>query len=117
MICPHAETTAILAVFDEAPADFDDHIAGCHTCQAVVDEHRQTLAVITPVLSVPPIRAAPRLRYWPAVALLIAAATVLLILRQPPPSQPSLSLNTLDPSHDHALLSMELELALLELED
>jgi hypothetical protein len=117
MTCPHTATTAILAVFDEAPADFADHLAGCSTCQIVVDEHRQTVAAITPTLLAQPRRPASRYRYWPAAALLLAAATALFSLRQPPLSQPTPSLSTLDISHDHDLFSLELELALMELED
>lgn len=114
MTCPHAETTAILAVFDEAPADFADHLAGCGDCQTVVAEHRQTVAVITPALSAAP---APGPRRWPILALLLAAAAALLILRPAPLPAPLPSLTHLDPIDDSELLSMELELALMDLED
>ncbi|MFT5685148.1 MAG: hypothetical protein ACI8RZ_006097 [Myxococcota bacterium] len=114
MTCPHAETTAILAVFDEAPPDFADHLAGCCDCQTVVAEHRQTIAVITPVLSAP----APSTRRWPILALLLAAAVTLIVLRPTPPiPAPLPSLTTLDTLDDSDLHSMELELALMDLED
>ena len=119
MTCPHAETTAILAVFDEAPRDFADHLSGCGECQAVVEEHRQTVAIISPVIQTfnPRRSSAPR---WPIVAIL-AAAAALLVLRPattPPPST-SAPLPEFAELHDddHEIFAMELELALMDLED
>jgi hypothetical protein len=118
MNCPHAETTAILAVFGEAPLDFADHLSGCDACQAVVDEHRRTVAVISPVLQT----SAPRrssARRWPIVALMAAAAT-LLVLRPataPPPASAPLPEFAELHDDDHEIFAMELELALIDLED
>jgi hypothetical protein len=118
MNCPHAETTAILAVFDEAPRDFADHLSGCGECQAVVDEHRQTVAIISPVLQTSiPRRASAR--RWPIIALL-AAAAALLVLRPataPPPTSAPLTEFARLHDDDHEIFAMELELALMDLED
>ena len=120
MNCPHAETTAILAVFDEAPPDFAAHLSECDECQAVIDEHRQTVALISPVLQTPATRTA-RARRWPIVALLAAAAAVVVLLpgSSPAPTHAPLpSLTDLQPIDDeHELFAMELELALMDLED
>ena len=118
MTCPHAETTAILAVFDEAPRGFADHLSGCGECQAVVDEHRQTVAIISPVIQTSTPRS-PSTRRWPIVALL-AAAAALLVLRPatapPPTSAPIPEFAELH-DDDHEIFAMELELALMDLED
>ena len=46
MSCPHIQTTAVLAAFGEAPPEYDAHLQGCADCQAVVDAHTETLAVL-----------------------------------------------------------------------
>ncbi len=120
MTCPHAQTTAILAVFDEAPPDFAEHLARCPACQAVVAEHRQTVAVLTPLLDERPDEpgAAPPRRRWPIIAALAAAAALLILLpdASAPPPAPLPALTALD-ALDADLLSLELELALMDLED
>ena len=83
-------------------------------CQAVIAEHRQTLAIITPVLQ----SRRPSRQWWPLAAMLAVAATALFVLQlpSPPPSQPAPISHTIDP-HAEALYSLELELALMDLED
>ena len=120
MTCPHAETTAILAVFGEAPADFAEHLVDCEACQAVVNEHRQTVALISPVLQAP---ATPerRRRRWPLLAVLAAAAALLVLRPSPAPTPthaPLPSLTELQPiADDSEIFAMELELALMDLEN
>ena len=126
MTCPHAETTAILAVFDEAPPEYADHLVDCADCQAVIAEHSTTVAAITPVLAAAPAPVAARparapRRRWPLVALLAAAAAVLFVLRPTPPEPHHdpiglADLNTMNNINDD-LLALELELALMDLED
>lgn len=120
MSCPHTETTAILAVFGEAPPDFAEHLVGCGDCQAVIDEHRQTIALISPVLQAP---AAParRSRRWPLAAVLVAAAALLVLRPSPAPAPavaPLPSLSALQPIDDDSeIFAMELELTLMDLDD
>ena len=120
MNCPHAETTAILAVFDEAPPEFAAHLSECDACQTVIDEHRQTVALIAPVLQAPSPQT-ERTRRWPIVALLAAAAAIVVMLpgSSPAPTYAPLpSLTELQPiDDDHEIFAMELELALMDLED
>ena len=129
MTCPHAETTAILALFDEAPPDFADHLVGCPDCQATLAEHRETLAVVAPHMPTAPPR--PRSRPRRAAILIataaLAAATLLAVRLWPiPPAggHPTtggdvLALEALDATaaDDSRLLALELELALMHLED
>ena len=124
MTCPHAETTAILAVFGEAPADFADHLVDCEACQAVIDEHRQTVALISPVLqepATPATPATPARRRWPVLAVLAAAAALFVLRPSPAPTPthaPLPSLTELQPIVDDSeIFAMELELALMDLEN
>lgn len=137
MKCEHCETTAILALFDEAPDWFADHLRQCPECQATLAEHRETLDVITPHLPAPaeptlerepvvvPLR--PR-RWWPTIggSLLAAAAAALAIIGpinsiEAPiaPDSPALA-ETTDGANDlgaldDELLAIEMELALMDL--
>lgn len=118
MTCPHAETTAILALFGEAPPSFDAHLRGCADCQETLGAHQETLDLITPHLP-----AAPAVRLWPAalISTAAAAAAAALLLLAAPPAQPTAPpLAALDDEihqFDEELLSLELELALMDLED
>jgi len=118
MSCHHADTTAILALFGEADADFEDHLRGCAACQATVAGHRETIAVISPHLSVPAKR-----RLWPAALLgtIAAIAAALLLTVLPLEGTTSADLATVSDTEadllDDGLLALELELALINLED
>ena len=111
MSCHHADTTAVLAVFDEAPPGYAAHLRGCAQCQRTVAAHRQTVALITPVLS-----ARRRLPWGIAlVGLALAAAVLLLVMPQPTTDVPAALL--LSDGIDDQILALELELALLNLEE
>ena len=135
MSCPHAETTAILAVFGEAPADFETHLGQCAQCREVVQSHTQTISVLEPTLSSPPEETpeAPlsRTSWTPPAVIFLLAAAVLLILQFNRPATDSGRLEIDSPIHtatsiietnpfesplDSELESLEMELALLNLE-
>jgi hypothetical protein len=98
MSCPHTETTAVLAAFGEAPADFEAHLQACAECQEAVDAHTQTLAVLAPVSpEVDPDRAALE------VPVLEVHHTAALTL-------------SFESDLDSDLSDLELELAMLSLE-
>ena len=127
MSCPHSETTAILAVFGEAPDEFELHLSTCSECRDVVSTHLKTLGVIEPVLAdrfKPEIR--PMNRY--AFGFLLAAAVLLAIQfgssTETPTKKPSFHTQTTvisdgfinDPIDDE-LASLEMEIALFNLEE
>jgi hypothetical protein len=135
MSCPHAETTALLAVFGEAPSEFESHINHCAECLAVVQTHTQTLSVLAPTLSSmptvrPEIQSSTQSWTPPAMVFLLAAAALLVIQLQKPdvdsgrleidsPIHTATSIN--ETNHFESLLdseleSLEMELALLNLE-
>ncbi|MFT4975332.1 MAG: hypothetical protein ACI8S6_001219 [Myxococcota bacterium] len=124
MSCPHAESTAILSLFDEAPPDYAAHLHSCADCQATIASHRETIDLISPHIA----PARPHRRQWPQAifALAALAACVLLsvrfILPPPPPltetiEQVSFERDQDEDRLDDALLSLELELALMNLEE
>ena len=131
MTCPHTDTTAILAAFGEAPADFDVHLSHCAECQAVVDTHTETLAVLSPALQAPPTPHAQRSWRAGVTVVLLAAVALLAIQTLSPQADPAreavdspvhdlqhaaaleLSFET---SLDSELSDLELELALMSLE-
>jgi hypothetical protein len=80
--CTHSETTAVLAAFGEAPADFEQHLSTCDACQQVVAEHSQTVALIAPVMADRgPAEPATNSRGWhPVAAIMLLAAAVLLMV-------------------------------------
>ena len=130
MSCPHAETTAILAVFGEAPADFAAHLVACAECRAVVDMHTETLPVLETAQPTLPARK----RRWPqwSAGLLIAAAALLAVLTSSIGSDPdhgaidspvpvdrltsTPAFTAFHSNLDSDLSDLELELALLNLE-
>ncbi|MGB0638060.1 MAG: hypothetical protein ACPGTU_01930 [Myxococcota bacterium] len=135
MSCPHAETTALLAVFGESPAEFEIHLQNCDECLEVVQSHTQTLSVLEPVLSSAPTgrpEVQPKPQSWrpPTVVFLLAAAVLLVIQLQKPavdsgrleidsPIHTATSFNEPNPFEgllDSELESLEIELALLNLE-
>ena len=131
MSCPHTETTAILAVFGEAPVDFEHHLSVCAACRSVVQEHLSTLAIVEPVVgsSVQPV-APTATRFNPYASGFLLAAAVLLGLQfsqqTPTPPLPSLdnpihtqitpTEDLLDP-FDVELAALELEIALFNMEE
>ena len=133
MSCPHTETTAILAAFGEAPADFEQHLEHCMDCRPVVQEHLQTLSILEPALQqqsepVAPIK--PRCTL-PATGFLIAAAILLGFQFTSRTSTPSPSaidsplhtqitvkeIDLFDDSIDAELASLEMEIALFNIEE
>jgi hypothetical protein len=130
MSCPHTQTTAVLAAFGEAPADFEAHLQVCADCQTAVDAHTQTLAVLAPVA---PSVARSRPRPWRSgvTMLLLAAAALLAIRTLSPEVDPDrLALDSPVPEVHHTaaltlsfesdldsdLSDLELELAMISLE-
>jgi len=129
MSCPHTETTAVLAAFGEAPADFPDHLAVCSACRAVVDAHTETLAA----LGVEP-AATPRGGWRPWHSAVLLAAAVLLAVQvfspgadplqrtidSPVPETREIVLASqsfsFETTLDSDLSDLELELALMSLE-
>jgi hypothetical protein len=133
MSCPHTETTAILAAFGEAPADFEQHLEHCMDCRSVMQEHLQTLSVLEPALHQAPepiIPANPRFTP-PATGFLIAAAILLGFqftgsTSTPAPSAIDSPLHTqitvkeidlFEDSIDTELALLEMEIALFNLEE
>jgi len=135
MSCPHAETTALLAVFGEAPAEFEGHLKECAECLEVVQSHTQTMSVLEPTLSSMPTvqtKAHSHTQSWtpPAVIFLLAAAILLIVQLQKPavdsgrleidsPIHTATAINDTNPFEsllDSELESLEMELALLNLE-
>jgi hypothetical protein len=130
MRCPHTETTAILAAFGEAPADFGDHLDSCAECRQVVDMHTETLTVLE---NAQPARSATP-RRWPSwtAGLLLAAAALLAVstfnigadpdrnaVDSPVPTPRLVHAGTPLPFQsnlDSALSDLEMELALLDME-
>ena len=129
MSCPHTETTAVLAAFGEAPAAFDTHLQSCTDCQAVVDAHTETLAVLAPVIPA----AAEVNRTWRGglTVMLLAAAALLAIRGLSPSVDPareaidspvpqighSAALElSFESTLDSDLSDLELELAVMSLE-
>ena len=135
MSCPHAETTALLAVFGEAPSEFEAHLNNCAECLEVVQSHTQTLSIVEPILKRPQVPAAPRdrnkRRWASATVLVLLAATLLLAIQLAEPSSdpsrlavdspiPTATVLNLsrpfDSSLDSDLDTLEIELALFSLE-
>ena len=125
MSCPHAETTAILYLFGEAPEDYAAHLESCEICQNVILEHQETIEVITPHIPAPARRRLPVQAIAPVAALFAIAAAVLLTVRLdllPSNSPPNLDADVtverfFEAENDSKLLALELELALMHLED
>ncbi len=131
MSCPHAETTALLAVFDEAPPGFETHLTECAECIKVVQDHIQTLSILTPALSsTSPVHTNTKSWTPPTMIFLLAAAILLIIQLQTPPvdsgrleidslihnSTSTIEINPFESLLDSELESLEMELALLHLE-
>jgi hypothetical protein len=135
MSCPHAESTALLAVFGEAPAEFETHLNSCAECLEIVQSHTQTLSIVEPTLQRTQAPTEPRnknnSRWFPATVLVLLAATLLLAIQMATPSSdpgrlvvdspihtatiPALS-RPFDSSLDSDLDSLEIELAFFSLE-
>lgn len=49
MTCEHAETTVLLYLFGEAPAEYEEHLAQCEECQEALAEHAATVRAVEPV--------------------------------------------------------------------
>lgn len=133
MSCPHTETTAVLAAFGEAPADFEQHLEQCMDCRTVVQEHLQTLSALEPALqqqSEPMASIKPRFTP-PAIVFLIAAGVLLGFQFTTSPSAPASSalkpslqtqitakeVDPFDAAIDAELASLEIEIALFNLEE
>jgi hypothetical protein len=129
MSCTHSDTTAILAVFGEAPADFEAHLSTCEDCRSVVRSHLHTLAVLEPALETKPTTEAGAVRRFnPYASSFLLAAAVLLGIQfsstAPPPqdvteplhTQTTLTEDFLDPI-DAEMAALELEIALFHLEE
>ena len=132
MTCSHTETTAVLAVFGEAPADFAQHLEACAACREAVAAHTQTVALVGPILR-GRVRERQSLPYqsasrggWSVPALGLALAAGLLLVLQDQggalhevagdtglASDMSLMVDSIDSEIE----GLELELALLVLED
>ena len=125
MSCPHAESTAILYIFGEAPDDYAAHLEGCEICQNVILEHQETIAVVTPHIPAPARRRLPVRAVAPVAAIFAIAAAMLLTVRldllppNPPPNQDAdiIVERFFEAENDSKLLALELELALMHLED
>jgi len=127
MSCPHTETTAILAAFGEAPDDFEGHLAACDECRQVVAEHLQTLSIIEPAVG--PSNRQTQQRTSPyAIGFLLAAAALLAVQFVPPNTAIEIQTTAHNPTTttvddifdepiDDELASLEVELALFNLED
>ena len=123
MSCPHTETTAVLAAFGEAPAEFEAHLRTCPACLDVVRQHTATLAIIEPILTKDPPQTARR--RLPTVGFLIAAGG-LLALQFTNPSHPeepiqtqtlTMEVDLFDDPIDENLSTIELEIELFHLEE
>ena len=89
--CPHAETTALLHLFGEAPPSYAAHLIDCVECQASLAEHSDTVARVEPALRPAPrstLQAAPRrATVWGfGAALALAAGLALSLLPGPLPT-------------------------------
>ena len=123
MSCPHTETTAVLAAFGEAPADFEAHLRTCPACLDVVRQHTSTLAIIDPLLT----RNDTPTKRWrlPAVGFLIAAGGLLALQFTNPSNegQPiqtqtlTMEVDLFDDPIDENLSTIELEIELFHLEE
>ena len=123
MSCPHTETTAILAAFGEAPADFEEHLRVCSDCLDVVRQHTSTLATIEPLLQQ---SHRPQQRWrLPAVGFFIAASGLLAFqfsvptnVETPTSNQTlAMEVDLFDDPIDENLTSIELEIELFHLEE
>jgi hypothetical protein len=133
MSCPHTETTAVLAAFGEAPADFEQHLAQCMDCRTVVQEHLQTLSALEPALQQQSEPMAPiKPRFSPPAIVFLIAAAILLGFQFtsstsiPAPSAIDSPLHTqitvkeidlFEDSIDSELALLEMEIALFNLEE
>ena len=127
MSCEHSETTAVLAAFGEAPESFESHLAACPECRTVVAEHLETLSLIEPAVSeIKPTPSRGINRY--AAGFLIAAGMLLAAQFEKPPQQAQEHTAhharafadidiTFDDDIDQQLASLELEVALFNLEE
>jgi len=50
MSCEHASTTTLLWLYNETDEDHVHHVAACADCTAVVAEHEEVAAMVSPVL-------------------------------------------------------------------
>lgn len=123
MSCPHTETTAILAVFGEAPTSFEAHLQDCPDCLRVVREHTSTLAAIEPMRA--EVRA-PKKRWSPASIGFLVAASALFAFQfgvdsdtgTDASNQPlTMEVDLFDDPIDENLTSIELEIELFHLEE
>ena len=132
MSCPHTQTTVVLAAFGEAPTNFDDHLLSCAECRAAMAEHRDTLSAIAPALLTA--SAPKRQRSWRfGVVSALLAATALLsfqLFNSPTDGRRAMADSPIDArfgtqvdwttpfdvSFDDDLSTLEMELALLEME-
>ncbi len=127
MSCPHADTTAVLAAFGEAPDDFEHHLSECSECRDVVAQHLETLSIVEPTLTNATARVERRTHVY-AIGFLMAAAALLTVQFFPngePPHEPptvhtptaTLADDFFDDHIDNELASLEMELALFNLEE
>jgi hypothetical protein len=123
MNCTHSDTTAILAVFGEAPANFEAHLSACEDCRSVVRSHLHTLAVLEPALEAEPTPATDAAhRFNPYASGFLLAAAVLLGIQFSSTHPPSTPQDLTDPIHTQATLTedaldpIDAELAALEFE-
>lgn len=111
MSCPHAETTALLAVFGESPVDFEHHLNGCDECLRVVQSHTQTLSIVEPTLQ--RVQAAvmelnqPKSKWVPGTILVLIAATLLLAVQMTPSSTESNHLDIDSPIHASTIATLQ----------
>jgi len=127
MSCPHANTTAVLAAFGEAPEDFERHLSECSECRDVVAQHLETLSIVEPTLTHVTTRVERRSNVY-AIGFLMAAAALLTVqflptgdsqLEPPTVHTPTATLadDIFDDQIDNDLASLEMELALFNLEE
>ena len=133
MKCVHTETTAVLAVFGEAPQEFEQHLAECAVCRRAVSDHLETLSILAaddanPGELVHPVES-ERPRWNPYAASFLAAAAVLLVVQLGQQSPVTMSAptstqvaftpesETFDIPLDDEIASLEMELALFNLEE
>lgn len=133
MSCQHSTTTAVLAAFGEAPPEFEEHLSGCADCLATVQEHTGTLAILEPAIHTRPPTASDKSPNWrtPMIGFLIAATALLAFqftASDPDPGRAALDspihtqvtfLDTpsFESAIDNDLVSLEMELALFNLEE
>jgi len=127
MSCPHTDTSAVLAAFGEAPDDFELHLSDCSECRAVVAQHLETLSIVEPTLANVTTETRVRSNFY-AIRYLIAAAILLTVQFLPAWETPheaptvhtpitTLSDDIFDDHIDNELASLEMELALFNLEE